>query len=239
MHLVYIDDAKADGQLGFSALAIPATEWNDALDHLIGMRRHMRESDGIYANVELHATDWLGGRGKVAPTTIPKGARARLYHYALSCFVRLPGAQLFNAFGPKGFEMRLFERLVNRIQVNMKNGGSSAIMISDEGKNYDALLRKLRRHNLIPSRLGYWSETGSSVKNIPTDKIIEDLIYRDSKRSLFVQAADFCAFALLRSELPTPASSRLGLDGAFLSLEPILVKVAYRTDPKGLGIIRV
>lgn len=71
------------------------------------------------------------------------------------------------------------------------------------------------------------------------DRIVEDLVYRKSERSLFIQAADFCAFSLLRMEAPTPATIGHGLQDAFMLLEPVLVKVAYATDPRRLGIIRV
>jgi hypothetical protein len=63
------------------------------------------------------------------------------------------------------------------------------------------MLRKMRRVNYIPSRFGSWY-SGDFTKNMPVDRIIEDITYRNSARSLFIQAADFCAYALLRSERP-------------------------------------
>lgn len=237
MHLVYMDDSKDGKSLAFSALCIPAEQWHPCLEHLIGMRRQMKSSDGIYTSVEHHATDWIGGRGMIAPRVVPKGARARLFLYALSCFVRLPGVQLFNAFGTLRDEALLIERLLNRIQANMTAAGSRAIIISDEGKTYDAILRRQRRFNYIPSRYDVW-ETGSPSKNIPVDLILEDLVYRDSRRSYFIQAADFCAYALMRREVPTPATTRLGITESFSILEPICVRKAFYKDPARLGIIR-
>jgi hypothetical protein len=237
VHLVYMDDAKDERNLCFSALIVPAAVWNDALDHLIGMRQQMSASDGIYRAIELHATDWIGGRGNVARFVVAKGARARLFDYVLSCIARIPGIQIINAFGSRQSEMRLFERLMNRIDRNMRQSDSKTVIIADDGKNYDKLLRRMRRHNFIPSRFGHW-ETGSPAKNIPAERILEDLIYRDSRRSLFVQAADFCAFALLRSESPTPATKRLNVHKSFRILEPALVKQAFGNDPSRMGIIR-
>src|ERR1700675_1030860 len=98
---------------------------------------------------------------------------------------------------------RLFDFLLNRIVTNMRKSGSHALLIADEGKNYDWMLRKMRRVNYIPSRYGAWY-SGDFTKKIPIDRIIEDISYRDSARSLFIQAADFCAYALLRSERPIP-----------------------------------
>jgi hypothetical protein len=68
---------------------------------------------------------------------------------------------------------------------------------------------------------------------------VEDIVYRKSERSLFIQAADFCAFSLLRMETPTPKIERMGLADAFLVLERVLEKRAYSADPRRLGIVRV
>ena len=201
------------------------------------MRQQLKKSDGIYTSIELHATDWLGGRGNVAPHIILKGARARLFFYALSSLVLLPNAVLLNAFGRPQDEEILFERLLNRIQVFLGKAGSRAVLFSDEGKNYDSLLRRLRRYNYIHSKFGDWGD-GSAAKNIPLKLVLEDLVYRDSRRSLFIQAADFCAFSLLRSEVPTPSLEKYGISKAFDVLQPLLLKQAFGKDPRKLGIIR-
>lgn len=238
MHFVYIDDSKDGTNICFSAIIVPANLWQANLDHLIGMRRQIKVSDGIYTTKELHATDWLGGRGRVAPFGIPKGARARIFEYVLSSIALMPGVQIINAHAHKRDEMELFERLINRLETNMKVCGSNAIMISDEGKNYDHLLRKMRHVNHIPSAQGTWA-SGATAKNIPVSRILEDIIYRDSSRSYFVQAADFCAFALLRHENPTAKIVARNLQDSFLIMENAFVKQAFAKDPKRLGIIRV
>jgi hypothetical protein len=237
MHLVYLDDSKDERNLAFSALCVPAERWQECLQHLIGMRKTMKDTEGIFTKIELHATDWLGGRGRVATAAVPKGVRARLFDYVLSSIVMLPGVSPLNAFGDKRLEMMLFERLVNRIQVFLERAGSRAILISDEGKSFDSLLRRMRRHNYIASMFGDWGD-GAAARNIPVLLILEDLVYRNSQRSYFVQAADFCAFALLRSEVPTARLTRYGIENSFSILEPICIRQAFRKDPRGLGIIR-
>jgi hypothetical protein len=126
---------------------------------------------------------------------------------------------------------------LNRINKNMEKADSQALIISDEGKSYDKLYRRMRRHNFIPSSIGKW-ETGSISKNIVFDRVVEDIVYRDSERSLFIQAADGCAYSVLRSESPIPSKTALGLDQSMLILEPIMVKAAFARCPKRLGIIR-
>lgn len=231
MHLVYLDDSKDEKSCCFSAIILPADRWADALDHLIAFRRTIKASHGIYTTIELHATDWLGGRGNVAPKTVLRSERAVIFRQALEHFANLPGCSIINAHGAKAQETMLFERLCNRIQTNMAKKGSRAIIISDEGKNYDGIVRRMRRFNPIPGRFG-------GTLRRPLDRIIEDLVYRKSDRSLFIQAADFCAFSLLRFEGPTPAILTRKLETAFLILEPVLEKRAYAADPRKLGIIR-
>jgi hypothetical protein len=236
MHLIYVDDSN-DGRFAcFSALAIPVDNWAMCLDRLIEIRRAMKECDGVPLRMELHATDWLGGKGRMV-RHLDRHDRVRLYNYFLAGITMLPGAQLFNAAVLYQEEERAFEWMLNRINVNMRKSGSQALMISDQGKGYDKLFRRMRRFNYIPSRLGAW-EGGSYSKNITIDRIIEDIVYRDSKRSLFIQAADSCAYALLRSERPIPSKTALGLDQSFMILEPIIVKAANHRDHRGLGIIR-
>ena len=115
----------------------------------------------------------------------------------------------------------------------MTKASSRCLIISDEGKSYDAMLRRMRRYNPISSRMGQW-EGGASYKQIPIDRIVEDISYRGSGRSLFIQAADCCAYALLRRENPLPSKTRLGLDQSFFILEPIMVKRANGRDPYGI-----
>lgn len=238
MHIVYIDDSKDGKNICFSAVIIPADEWLNTLNLLVEMRRAMKESDGIYMKKELHATDWLGGRGNVAENAVPKGARARLYEFVLKTIANLPGIQIINAHSRKSNEMELFSRLLNRINKNVQIAGSRTIVFSDEGKNYDGLLRRMRRFNPTPSAYGGWS-SGKASKNFPLERILEDIVYRDSAKSYFIQVADFCVYSLLRYENPTQSSIKYGIDKSIYLLDTVLVKQAFAKDPKGLEIVRV
>lgn len=172
MHLIYIDDSKDGTKYCFSALAVPEDKWRECLDRLIQMRQAMAASDGLYVRHEIHATDWVGGRGRIGVDVIPKGRRVALFNYILSTVTMLPGVQLFNAAVPPGQDERAFEWLVNRINMNMTKSGSRALLISDEGKAYDSILRKMRRFNPIPSRFGSWGSQGAT-KSITVDRILE------------------------------------------------------------------
>jgi hypothetical protein len=233
MHFVYVDDSKDWKLACFSALIIPADRWRECLDWLLEARRELKRSDGIHIRKEIHATDWIGGKGAIAPKPVTKQRRAELFNILLTRVAEMPSAQLINAAVPLPQEERVFERLLNRINVNMTKAGSRAVLFSDEGKGYDSMLRRMRHYNFIGSKFGRWPE-GVEAKNITIDRILEDIVYRDSRRSLFVQAADWCGYALLRRENPIPSKTKLGLDRSFFILEPIMVKAAYGADPYGV-----
>lgn len=236
MHFVYIDDSKDGTDLYFSALIVPSDQWREGLDKIIAWRRDIKSRFGIYVQKEIHATDWLAGRGKVAPRVVSKAIRAMLFREFLKTIAELPGAQLINATGHKNRDLTIFERMMNRIQKNMEVHGSECLIFSDEGKSYDKLLRKMRHFNHIPSRFGRWAP-GQASQNIPLSRVLEDPIYRDSAKSFYIQAADACAFSLLRKEHPTPRLMAQNIHTAFDQLDDILVKQAAWNDP--LGIIRV
>lgn len=79
---------------------------------------------------------------------------------------------------------------------------SRAVIMADEGREVEITraLRKMHVFNPIPSRLGGW-ESGKYTKNITTDRIIEDPVFKNSARSYLTQLADCAAFALLKREV--------------------------------------
>lgn len=238
MHICYIDDSGDERFRVFSALSIPLIVWNECFEQVRSFRRDLRKKEGIYVTVELHATDFVGGRGRISENIIPKGARCRIFRETLQFLATLPGVQLFNAAATKANEARLYERMLNRINRTMMAWDSQALLVSDEGKDYTYLVRKMRVFNPIPSKYGTW-ENGNLTHNIVLDRIIEDLFFRKSERSYFIQLADFSAYALFRSEQPIPSKAKYQIDQAFGVLKDICLPQCYSGDPRKLGIIRV
>jgi hypothetical protein len=236
MHLVYIDDSRDEELCVFSALAIPADQWQQAFAQVRQFRRDLRKSDGIYVYKELHAWEFVSGRGRISDQTVTKGRRCQIFKEALQMVASLPGARLFNAVFNSKQDMLAFERLLNRINRTMTEWDSHAILVCDTGKEsaYTRLSRRMHVYNPIPSRTGFWEDTQSATKNIPIDRIIEDPFFKRSEQSYFMQLVDFCAYALLRRERPVPSKTRYGLDKAFSLLAGILVHEASSRDPEGI-----
>lgn len=237
MHFVYMDDSGDENVRAYSALAIADTDWKDIFSQIKAYRRELKKQHGIFVTVEFHATEFVGGRGRIAQGVVFKGTRCRIFRETLSFIAQLRGARLFNAIGPKANESLIFERLMNRINTNMRKSGSNALIIHDHGKDYTSLVRRLCVYNPIQSMYGRWGD-GRSHKNIPLDNILEDIMFRDSARSYFIQLVDFCAYALFRSEHPLPSKSKYKLDEAFQELHGICIPACFSGDPKKLGIIR-
>lgn len=237
MHFVYIDDSGDEQTRAYSALAIADIDWKDALACIKQYRRALKAAFGIFVTKELRATDFVAGRGRISNRVVTKYQRSIIFRDALRMVATLRGVRLFNAIAPKEQESLIFERLMNRININMERTGSNAVIIHDEGKDYTHLVRRLCVYNPIQSKFGQWPG-GSPYKNIPLDHILEDIIFRKSEDSYFIQLADFCAFALFRNEHPWPAQHKYNLETAFEELHIICVPQCYAADPKKLGIIR-
>ena len=203
MHFIYIDDSTDRPRNVFSAICVPCAQWNDAFDGIKRWRGHLRDVHGIPLRYELHAQQFLSGRGSASDRfTLSRHKRAQIFHkaFAVSEWLgRTAGVTAFNVCNADDNQYRAFERLLNRINRTMQARNSYAHLICDEGKErqYTALVRRMRVHNHIPSRFGTWDD-GSLTKNIPLDRIIEDPQFKESHRSYFIQHADFMAFGLLR-----------------------------------------
>jgi hypothetical protein len=236
MHLIYIEDSADERLAIFTALAIPVEQWRICFGMVRDFRRGLKQAHGIYIYKELHAWKFVSGRGRIAPNIVAKGQRAAIFRQALQLMTTLPGAQILNACFPKGQMDRAFERLLNRIERSLVAWGSHGILLCDQGKegDYTRLVRRMNVYNPIPSQYGTWAVTGSSWRNIPLERIVEDPVFKRSDKSYFIQLVDFAAYSLLRRERPTSKIRQLGLHNAFDILQPILLTAATRNDPEGI-----
>jgi len=234
---VYIDDSGDEHTRCFSALLIHESVWKQVQNEVKSFRRELKRSDGMFVTKELHATEFVAGRGRIASGQISKYRRSRIFLDTLAMIAALPKIQMINAVSSRANERYVFERLINRINRAMHEWKSNALIIHDEGKDYTYLVRRMSVYNPIRSRFGAWPD-GKEIKNMPVDRILEDIVFHDSRQSIFIQMADFCAYALFRSEVPLATREKYGINAAFSRLEPICIRRAFSKDPRKLGIIR-
>jgi hypothetical protein len=237
MHICYMDDSGEDDVRAFSLLTVPVDQWKTCFNGIKEYRRKLRQSDGIFIKKELHATKFLSGHGYWSDRHVSLERRVEIYGDCLSSIAQLPGVRLFNGIGSKKYEERILERLLNRLNRACQEWGSHAVCVSDEGKDYAKLTRRMGAFNPIPSMFGGWRE--GLTKNIVLDRLVDDFFYRRSQESYFIQVVDFCVYGLLRSEKPLARKNALGIHLAFDRLEPICQKQCTKNDPRKLGIVRV
>jgi hypothetical protein len=240
MHFIYIDDSTERPVNIFSAVCVPCEQWYEVFDVIKKWRKHLSSVHGIPMNYELHAQQFLSGRGAAGVLKkISRHKRAQIFHTSFKMLNYLNvhfGVTIFNVCNADDNQYRAFERLLNRIDRTMLARKSYAHLICDQGKEmqYTALVRKMRVHNHIPSQFGGWND-GSTTKNIPLKRIIEDPQFKESHKSYFIQSADFSAFGLLRQERPTPRLKRHGAHKSFSVLSTdTLETVCNKTDPQGI-----
>lgn len=231
MHIVYLDESGDTSAGILTALAVPINKWQENFSIMKQYRQGLKKSDGIHLHTEFHAWKFVSGRGKISDRIITKFRRCTIFRETCLLLKKMSGARLFNVRFTKGDEERAFEWLMNRIQRTMKEWGSYCIIVSDEGKEaaYTNIARRMHVYNPIPSKI----YSGSS-RNIIIDRIAEDPFFKKSERSYFIQLVDFCAYALLRNEIPIPSKTKYGIHTVFPELAPILVKEANPKDAHGI-----
>lgn len=245
VEIAYIDESYDSTTFVMSALLVPVHAWRETFEAVKAYRQQLKALHGIFTSKELHALEFVSGRGRIADQMVPKGLRARIFHETMEMLAGLDVAVIGGAWpladGTHGeVHAKAFGRLAERLQRRAVAMDGHILRMVDEGK--DVELRRVARrsavYNMVGSAYGAW-ENGAPAKNIPNVRLIEDPIFRSSARSYFLQLADFIAFALLKSETPpTPLVQHYRLDRAYQRLEPVIVKAASRKDHRNLGIVR-
>ncbi|MCH9845480.1 MAG: DUF3800 domain-containing protein [Alphaproteobacteria bacterium] len=238
MYFIYIDESYDKTHYAYSAIFIDAFQWNNYFDKILQWRKEWYEEYGIPMDFELHATDFIGGRGEY-PSNRNKTYRATLFHEAIQTIEKINDLKVINAITDnKKDSFKLFEYMLTRINTTLHKKNALGVLICDEGNEnrLTAIVRRMKKENRVPPDY-YHRQKGEPMRDLPLDSIIEDPLFKTSKSSYFVQIADFVAFSLLRNECPLPQTHKL-VQTAFEQLDKSLLKV-FRKDPKKKGIIRI
>lgn len=244
MHLFYADESYDSQRFVLTAMRVEVTQWRDVFTRVKDFRKELRSQFGIKLRKELHAQTFIRHCSDGASDRkLSIAERSQVFVCVLRFIASLP-TEIINIClnvtgGDSNAAHRIaLDRLFNRIQMNATRciPQSHAIVIFDTGKERQVtkLARQLSVFNYIPSQFERWQD-GSRTRNIVTDRIIEDPVFRDSRGSYFLQLVDFAAFALLKREVPpTEFIARWGYEKTFSILEPVLCKAAHGRDPYGI-----
>jgi hypothetical protein len=95
-YLVYVDESYDDDMFCLSAMMMPANVWREAFKMVKEHRVRLRESHGVLLRKEIHAREFVAGRGQLGPQDVGKWQRSRIFHGLLELVTRLPKVRLFN-----------------------------------------------------------------------------------------------------------------------------------------------
>src|ERR1039457_319492 len=245
MHLFYADESYDQHKFVMTAMRVDVAQWRDVFTRVKSLRSDLRTEFGIKLKKELHAQSFVRHCSDSASTRkLSLAERRDAFASTLRFIATLPieiinvALDIANYRDSNAAHLAVIDRLFNRIQTNVTRctPQSHAIVIFDTGKERQItkLARQLAVFNYIPSQFDRW-ENGHRARNIVTDRIIEDPVFRDSRDSYFLQLVDFVAFVLLKKEVPpTEFITRWGYHELFPLLDAVLCKAAHPRDRYGI-----
>ncbi|MCX6641065.1 MAG: DUF3800 domain-containing protein [bacterium] len=106
------------------------------------------------------------------------------------------------------------------------------LILSDhtDDKKLTQLLRQMRRYNPVPHAL----QLGTGYRNLPLQYVIEDMSFRDSEHSYFIQTVDLAAFLLYQHLAPSAYLRKRAGHNYFNRIRSILCLHASSSDTDGL-----
>lgn len=96
MYIYYIDDSgDINGNIYiFTAIGVPSSYWNEVFSSIKNFRKQLKDKYGIRMAQELHATDFIAGRGKLGSRIVSKYERSEIFK---GCLRMLAEFKRYNA----------------------------------------------------------------------------------------------------------------------------------------------
>ncbi|SRR6266540_1424244 len=123
VRILYVDESYDSQKFCLSAIAIRHSEWKECFDRIREHRQQLKQDHGIFMRKEIHASEFVAGRGKISDRVINKWLRSRIFFGLLDLVASLPKVLVFNiCLDPKRHpdpQMTAWDRLINRIERTM------------------------------------------------------------------------------------------------------------------------
>ena len=253
MYLLYVDESGDTGIENsptdffiLNGLVVHELHWESTLSAIVGFRKSLRDRYGLKLREEIHASSFLQHPGELS--RIDKHVRLRILRDVIDFQASLPSISIMNVVVSKAgkpIEYDLFtaawkilvQRFHNTISHNNFPGPGNPVdhglIVADKTDEVKlrSLVRMMRRFNPVPSMYA------AQARTVLLDTIVEDPIHRDSKHSYFIQLADVNAYMLHQKLNPCGYIRKKGGRYYFDRLDPVLCKVASRTDTQGIVMI--
>lgn len=256
MYLMYVDESGDPGITGsptryfaLSGFVVHELRWRQTLDQLIEFRRHLKRRFNFSIRGEFHAPRLLSRPGKLI--RIPKHERILMIRHFTVFLAKMPDVMVIRVLVDKSGRattydpfVKAWQAIVQRFEntishhnfLGPQNPDDKGMVFSDntDAKKLTSLIRRMRRHNPIPSQAPYQADGASPFRILVLTRIVEDPSFRDSGHSLFIQVADLTAFLLYQYHAPSTYMRRVAAHKFFERLDPILCKKAASNQAHGI-----
>ena len=214
MFIAYVDESGNTGIPGslsytLGCVLVGGGTWLATLDGLVEFRRSLRDTYGIPVTAELKANYLLRSKGLLFRLGLSEEMRRDVYR---ACMAIQPtvGIKTFAIVVRKerlatkkpGVDPRevAWEFLIQRLGATSERLKRPAMIVHDYGDA--ATVRKIARKARRAGTAG--SHFGTGQLRRPARYLLDDLVPRDSRTSLFIQMADLNAYAAFRRLFPPP-----------------------------------
>ncbi len=247
---MYVDESGDTGReassspvFALAGLIAPSEKWNEIEADLTKLRKSLGAQYGLKPSDELRGSAIMRkgpgnhDRRVALIESALKGIAAIKSVRILLTVVRkknlAPETDVFRA----GWSAQLgrFDGFLAR---SGARGGAQGFVVADKTQSaqLDKLVRGLRRERPVAETYG-WLVKRKRIINKPLKHVIELPQHQDSKRSLLIQAADLCAYAVYQTEAPSMAvKSNKGHERFIKALQPAIIKSPL-AHPHGTHVI--
>lgn len=205
MHIAYVDDSGDEHAYGLGVLIVPAANWSQVFDAMVGFRRHLSHTHGIKMAKELKASQLMSGGGSWHKAE--KRTRHGIAIAAMSLLASLDaGVRTFGVVAKNRRHLRLvpsaphaaWTLVLERLNTFSRKEQTKILVIQDDGSPLVArsVARRMRRFNWAPSAYG------SKARSFKFDSLLDDPIPAASKDSYMLQWCDLVAYSAFRAVCP-------------------------------------
>ncbi len=252
MELLYVDESGDPGrQRGgkgnnsahyiLSGITLYISQWQMVGGSMKSFRRYLRDHYRLPLHVELHAAELIRISQAKEYKELKKRDRIRLLGDFVrsfpGCFpeqTRILNVCLRKSDFPKvdNFQELAWRRLIRGFEKHLISRNRMGMIMADHNSDptIGRVLREMRTN--YPLEAPYYHEAGRRYPRVW--RVVEDIVFRDSKSSGFIQAADAIAHCLYRKEFPKASLKKYNVDRFFDYLEPFLYLDMNPDDPHGI-----
>lgn len=120
VRLFYVDESYDATRFCLSAVGIRHADWRDCFQRVRQHRSVLKQDHGIYLRKEIHAQEFVSGRGRISTQIIGKHDRSKIFDGLLRLVASLPNVMVINicleTSGRKNPQLDAWDRLLNRIE---------------------------------------------------------------------------------------------------------------------------